>query len=297
MKIVITGSSGLIGSALVRDCEKKNFEVVKLVRRVPKQENESQWDPVKGIVDLNVLEKAIAIVNLAGAGVGDRRWSKKYKKLILDSRVNSTETLANAIVNLKTPPSVFVSGSAIGFYGDTADVAVDENANLGEGFLSDVVFNWEYAAQKVRSNNIRVVHPRTGLVMSKRGGLLKKILPLFKLGLGGKLGNGKQFWSYISLEDEIRAIHHVIDDVRLTGGVNFTNPNPVTNAEFTKSLSSVVNRPAFLKVPSLALKIALVEFSIEALGSSRILPSKLKAAGFKFNQPDILSTLNSAITY
>lgn len=297
MKIVINGSSGLIGSALVRDCEKKNFEVVKLVRRAPKQENESQWDPVKGIVDLNVLEKATAIVNLAGAGVGDRRWSKKYKKLILDSRVNSTETLANAIVNLKTPPSVFVSGSAIGFYGDTADVAVDENANLGEGFLSDVVFNWEYAAQRVRSNNIRVVHPRTGLVMSKRGGLLKKILPLFKLGLGGKLGNGKQYWSYISLEDEIRAIHHVIDDVRLTGGVNFTNPNPVTNAEFTKSLSSVVNRPAFLKVPSLALKIALVEFSIEALGSSRILPSKLKAAGFKFNQPDILSTLNSAITY
>ena len=297
MKIVITGSSGLIGSALVRDCEKKNFEVLKLVRRAPKQENESQWDPIKGIIDLNVLEKATAIVNLAGAGVGDRRWSKKYKKLILDSRVNSTETLANAIVNLKTPPSVFVSGSAIGFYGDTADVAVDENANLGEGFLSDVVFNWEYAAQRVRSNNIRVVHPRTGLVMSKRGGLLKKILPLFKLGLGGKLGNGKQYWSYISLEDEIRAIHHVIDDVRLTGGVNFTNPNPVTNAEFTKSLSSVVNRPAFLKVPSLALKIALVEFSIEALGSSRILPSKLKAAGFKFNQPDILSTLNSAITY
>lgn len=297
MKIVITGSSGLIGSALVRDCEKKNFEVVKLVRRVPKQESESQWDPVKGIVDLNVLEKATAIVNLAGAGVGDRRWSKKYKKLILDSRVNSTETLANAIVNLKTPPSVFVSGSAIGFYGDTADVAVDENANLGEGFLSDVVFNWEYAAQRVRSNNIRVVHPRTGLVMSKRGGLLKKILPLFKLGLGGKLGNGKQYWSYISLEDEIRAIHHVIDDVRLTGGVNFTNPNPVTNAEFTKSLASVVNRPAFLNVPSLALKIALGEFSIEALGSSRILPSKLQAAGFKFNQPDILSTLNSAITY
>ena len=297
MKIVITGSSGLIGSALVRDCEKRNFEVVKLVRRVPKQENESQWDPIKGIVDLNVFEKATAIVNLAGAGVGDRRWSKKYKKLILDSRVNSTETLANAIVNLKTPPSVFVSGSAIGFYGDTADVAVDENANLGEGFLSDVVFNWEYAAQRVRSNNIRVVHPRTGLVMSKRGGLLKKILPLFKLGLGGKLGNGKQYWSYISLEDEIRAIHHVIDDVRLTGGVNFTNPNPVTNAEFTKSLASVVNRPAFLKVPSLALKIALVEFSIEALGSSRILPSKLQAAGFKFNQPDILSTLNSAITY
>jgi uncharacterized protein (TIGR01777 family) len=297
MKIVITGSSGLIGSALVRECEKRNLEVVKLVRRVPKHENESQWEPSKGKLDSSVLEKATAIVHLAGAGVGDHRWTKKYKKLILDSRVNSTKTLANAIVNLKTPPSVFVSGSAIGFYGDTADLAVDENAGLGEGFLSDVVFNWEYAAQRVRNNKIRVVHPRTGLVMSRRGGLLKKILPLFKLGLGGKLGNGKQYWSYISLEDEIRAIFHLIDDVRLTGGVNLTNPNPVTNAEFTKSLSSVTNRPAFLNVPSIALKIALGEFSVEALGSTRVLPSKLKAAGFKFNQPDILSTLNSAIKY
>ena len=297
MKIVITGSSGLIGSALVRECEKRNLEVVKLVRRVPKHENESQWDPSKGNLDSSVLEKATAIVHLAGAGVGDHRWTKKYKKLILDSRVNSTKTLANAIVNLKTPPSVFVSGSAIGFYGDTADLAVDENAGLGEGFLSDVVFNWEYAAQRVRNNKIRVVHPRTGLVMSRRGGLLNKILPLFKLGLGGKLGNGKQYWSYISLEDEIRAIFHLIDDVRLTGGVNLTNPNPVTNAEFTKSLSSVTNRPAFLNVSSIALKIALGEFSVEALGSTRVLPSKLKAAGFKFNQPDILSTLNSAIKY
>jgi uncharacterized protein (TIGR01777 family) len=168
---------------------------------------------------------------------------------------------------------------------------------LGEGFLSDVVFNWEYAAQRVRNNNIRVVHPRTGLVMSKRGGLLRKVLPLFRLGLGGKLGNGKQYWSYISLEDEIRAIFKLIDDVRLTGGVNLTNPNPVTNLEFTKALSSVVNRPAFFHVPAIALKIALGEFSVEALGSSRVLPSKLKAAGFKFNQSDILSTLNSALKY
>ena len=297
MKLVVTGATGLIGSALVREAEKNSIEVVKLVRRAPKAKNESQWDPNKGIIDLEVLENSTAIVHLAGAGVGDHRWTKKYKKEILNSRVNSTETLANAIVNLRTPPSVFVSGSAMGYYGDTADVAVDENAGLGEGFLSDVVFNWEYAAQRVRTNNIRVVHPRTGLVMSKRGGLLKKVLPLFRFGLGGRLGNGKQYWSYISLEDEVRAIFHLIDDVRLTGGVNLTNPNPVTNAEFTKALSSVVNKPAFFNVPGFALKIALGEFSVEALGSSRVLPSKLKASGFKFNHSDILSTLNSAITY
>jgi len=297
MKLVITGSSGLIGSALVREAEKNQIEVVKLVRRAPKDKSEVQWDPNRAILDLDTIEKSTAIVHLAGAGVGDRRWTKKYKKEILNSRVKTTETLANAIVNLRNPPSVFVSGSAMGYYGDTGDLAVDENASLGEGFLSDVVFNWEYAAQRVRNNNIRVVHPRTGLVMSKRGGLLRKVLPLFRLGLGGKLGNGKQYWSYISLEDEISAIFKLIDDVRLTGGVNLTNPNPVTNLEFTKALSSVVNKPAFFHVPAIALKIALGEFSVEALGSSRVLPSKLKAAGFKFNQPDILSALNSALKY
>jgi uncharacterized protein (TIGR01777 family) len=297
MKLVITGSSGLIGSALVSEAEKNQIEVVKLVRRAPKDKSEVQWDPNRAILDLDAIEKSTAIVHLAGAGVGDRRWTKKYKKEILNSRVKTTETLANAIVNLRNPPSVFVSGSAMGYYGDTGDLAVDENASLGEGFLSDVVFNWEYAAQRVRNNNIRVVHPRTGLVMSKRGGLLRKVLPLFRLGLGGKLGNGKQYWSYISLEDEIGAIFKLIDDVRLTGGVNLTNPNPVTNLEFTKALSSVVNKPAFFHVPAIALKIALGEFSVEALGSSRVLPSKLKAAGFKFNQPDILSALNSALKY
>lgn len=297
MKLVITGSSGLIGSALVREAEKNQIEVVKLVRKAPKDKSEVQWDPNRAILDLDTIEKSTAIVHLAGAGVGDRRWTKKYKKEILNSRVKTTETLANAIVNLRNPPSVFVSGSAMGYYGDTGDLAVDENASLGEGFLSDVVFNWEYAAQRVINNNIRVVHPRTGLVMSKRGGLLRKVLPLFRLGLGGKLGNGKQYWSYISLEDEIRAIFKLIDDVRLTGGVNLTNPNPVTNLEFTKALSSVVNKPAFFHVPAIALKIALGEFSVEALGSSRVLPSKLKAAGFKFNQPDILSALNSALKY
>ena len=297
MKFVIAGGSGLIGSAFIQDALKNNHEVVKLVRRKPKELYESQWNPDTGEVDLEVLNNAKAVINFSGAGVGDRRWTKRYKKLILSSRVNATETLSNAIIRLNNPPSVFVSSSAIGFYGDTADQAVDENAELGEGFLSDVVFNWEIAAQKVRQHKIRVVHPRTSLVMSKRGGVLKKVLPIFKLGLGGKLGKGNQYWSYISLEDEIRAIHHLINDSRLTGGVNLSTPNPVTNKEFTKALSSVLNRPAFLNVPSLALKVALGEFSVEVLGSSRVLPSKLIASGFKFKNPDILSTLNSALNY
>lgn len=297
MKLVVAGGSGLIGSALIKDALSKKHEVIQLVRRKPKHQHEVQWNPDKFEVEIDSLNDATAIINLSGAGVGDKRWTNNYKKLILTSRVNATKTLAEAITRLNNPPSVFVSSSAIGFYGDTAENAVDENAELGEGFLSDVVFNWEYAAQKVKQHKIRVVHPRTSLVMSKRGGVLKKVLPIFKLGLGGKLGNGKQFWSYISLEDEIRAIYHLINDSRLTGGVNLSTPNPVTNKEFTKSLASVLNRPAFLSVPSLALKIALGEFSIEVLGSSRVLPSKLIASGFKFNHPDILSTLNSALKY
>ncbi len=297
MKLVVAGGSGLIGSALIKDALSKKHEVIQLVRRKPKHQHEVQWNPDKFEVEIDSLNDATAIINLSGAGVGDKRWTKNYKKLILTSRVNATKTLSESITRLNNPPSVFVSSSAIGFYGDTAENAVDENAELGEGFLSDVVFNWEYAAQKVKQHKIRVVHPRTSLVMSKRGGVLKKVLPIFKLGLGGKLGNGKQFWSYISLEDEIRAIYHLINDSRLTGGVNLSTPNPVTNKEFTKSLASVLNRPAFLSVPSLALKIALGEFSIEVLGSSRVLPSKLIASGFKFNHPDILSTLNSALKY
>ena len=297
MKLVVAGGSGLIGSALIKDALSKKHEVIQLVRHKPKHQHEVQWNPDKFEVEIDALNDATAIINLSGAGVGDKRWTKNYKKLILTSRVNATKTLAEAITRLNNPPSVFVSSSAIGFYGDTAENAVDENAELGEGFLSDVVFNWEYAAQKVKQHKIRVVHPRTSLVMSKRGGVLKKVLPIFKLGLGGKLGNGKQFWSYISLEDEIRAIYHLINDSRLTGGVNLSTPNPVTNKEFTKSLASALNRPAFLSVPSLALKIALGEFSIEVLGSSRVLPSKLIASGFKFNHPDILSTLNSALKY
>ena len=267
MKLVVAGGSGLIGSALIKDALSKKHEVIQLVRRKPKHQHEVQWNPDKFEVEIDALNDATAIINLSGAGVGDKRWTKNYKKLILTSRVNATKTLSDAITRLNNPPSVFVSSSAIGFYGDTAENAVDENAELGEGFLSDVVFNWEYAAQKVKQHKIRVVHPRTSLVMSKRGGVLKKVLPIFKLGLGGKLGNGKQFWSYISLEDEIRAIYHLINDSRLTGGVNLSTPNPVTNKEFTKSLASVLNRPAFLSVPSLALKIALGEFSIEVLRS------------------------------
>ena len=174
MKLVVAGGSGLIGSALIKDALSKKHEVIQLVRRKPKHQHEVQWNPDKFEVEIDALNDATAIINLSGAGVGDKRWTKNYKKLILTSRVNATKTLAEAITRLNNPPSVFVSSSAIGFYGDTAENAVDENAELGEGFLSDVVFNWEYAAQKVKQHKIRVVHPRTSLVMSKRGGVLDR---------------------------------------------------------------------------------------------------------------------------
>jgi uncharacterized protein (TIGR01777 family) len=282
---------------LTTELKAQGHTVIAAVRREARRNDEVQWDPAGGVLAPSAVDGVNAVVHLAGAGIGDKRWTDSYKKEILESRTLSTSLLARTMAALDTQPTVFLSGSAIGYYGAMQDEKLDETSSIGDGFLADICGQWEQAAQPAIDAGIRTVFLRTGIVLSPQGGALKKQLPLFKLGLGGKLGNGKQYWSYISLEDEIRAIFHLIDDVRLTGGVNLTNPNPVTNAKFTKSLSSVTNRPAFLNVPSIALKIALGEFSVEALGSTRVLPSKLKAAGFKFNQPDILSTLNSAIKY
>jgi len=287
MKLVVAGGSGLIGSALIKDALSKKHEVIQLVRRKPKHQHEVQWNPDKFEVEIDALNDATAIINLSGAGVGDKRWTKNYKKLILTSRVNATTTLAEAITRLNNPPSVFVSSSAIGFYGDTAENAVDENAELGEGFLSDVVFNWEYAAQKVKQHKIRVVHPRTSLVMSKRGGVLKKVLPIFKLGLGGKLGNGKQFWSWITLHDELRAIEFILENEKISGAINLTSPNPVTNQEFTSALARALRRPALFPAPAIALKLALGGFSTEILGSKKVIPGVLQEAGFQFDYPHI----------
>ena len=291
MKIAIAGSSGLIGSALVEQLRADGHEVLRLVRRPAIAATEVSWDPTAKRIDLPKLEGVEVIINLAGAGVGDRRWTKKYKAEILNSRVQATKTLANAALTLK--PKVLINASAIGFYGETGDREVDENSNPGTGFLVDVVKAWEEATEVASKSGIRVVNIRTGLVVSATGGAWQKLLPLFKLGLGGRLGNGKQYWSFISLRDEIAAIKFLMTNDQISGPVNLTAPNPATNAQVTKAMAKVLKRPALLNVPSFALKIVLGEFSQEVLGSARVLPRKFMAAGFTFSDPDIVSAIKT----
>lgn len=294
MKIAVTGASGLIGSAFVKAANARGDEVLKLVRRKPKTADQIFWDPTTGQIDHLLLDGVEAIVHLAGAGVGERRWSEKYKKEILDSRVNSTKLIVKAIARMHRPPKVLVSASAIGFYGDTAESSVDENAPAGTGFLAEVCLAWEAAAKTAKQYGVRVVHPRTGLVLSRKGGLLKKLYPLFFFGLGGKMGTGKQFWSCISLNDQVRALFHLIENEKISGGVNLVMPEAVTNKEFVKTLGKIMKRPTIFSVPAIALKIALGEFSSEVLGSIKVAPSKLIVNDFQFDESNLTSALQIA---
>lgn len=291
MRIAIAGSSGLIGSALVDHLRSQGHEVLRLVRRPSKSSSEVTWDPANGDIDLFSLNGVEVFINLAGAGVGDRRWTAKYKKEILDSRVWSTTTMAIAAAQIK--PKVFINSSAIGYYGDTADHAVDESSPNGTGFLADVVKQWEAATAAAQLAGVRVVKIRTGLVVAAHGGAWQKILPIFKLGFGGKLGNGKQYWSFISLRDQIAAIDFLISHPEISGPVNLTAPNPATNLQVTKAMGKVLKRPTLFSVPSFALKLVLGEFSQEVLGSVRVIPKVLMSAGFEFKDPDIVSAVKT----
>ena len=291
MRIVIGGSSGLIGTELVNSLRLDGHEVLRLVRRTPVASTEIYWNPAAGELDFSQLAGVDVIVNLAGAGVGDSRWTDKYKAMILSSRVDSTSLLAKAAAELK--PSVFIAGSAIGWYGDTADRQVDETNPAGTGFLADVVVAWEKAAEPASAAGVRVVNIRTGLVAAKNGGAWSRLLPIFKLGAGGKLGSGNQYWSFISMRDEIAAIKFVIANSKISGPVNLTAPEPATNAEVTKAMSKIFNRPSLFPVPAFVLKSILGEFSQEVLGSARVMPKVLIAAGFIFQDPDIESAMRT----
>ncbi|MEI6109647.1 MAG: TIGR01777 family oxidoreductase [Actinomycetes bacterium] len=291
MRIIIAGSSGLIGTELVESLRSDGHEVIRLVRRKAVAPTEVSWDPSNQQLDVAALGKVDAIINLAGAGVGDHRWSNSYKKTILSSRVDTTSLLARIAAEIN--PEVFISASAIGWYGDTADRKVDETAQVGEGFLADVVSQWEAAADPARAAGIRVVHPRTGLVSSSNGGAWGKLLPLFKLGLGGKLGSGKQYWSFISMRDEVAALKYLLTNTSLSGPVNLTAPQPATNAQVTKAMAMAFNRPALAHVPAFALKLVLGEFSQEVLGSSRVIPQVLLDADFVFQDPNIESAMEN----
>jgi uncharacterized protein (TIGR01777 family) len=289
-RIAITGASGLIGTALVGHLKAEGHTVQRLVRRAPVGADEVQWDPQTGFVDIEALRGVDAIIHLAGVGVGDKRWSKKYKSEILNSRLLGTTAIANAVAELK--PQVFISASAIGWYGESGNRAVVETDRAGDDFLAAVCREWEGAADL--AGDVRTVKLRTGLVLDPTGGALGRMLPLFRLGLGGKLGNGKQWWSWITLHDQIRAIVFVLENP-ISGPVNLTAPNPVTNQEFTAALARAMHRPALFPAPAMALKIALGGFSSEILGSKKVIPQVLQEAGFTFDYPHISGALSALV--
>jgi uncharacterized protein len=288
MKILITGASGLIGQALTKQLNASGHTTVAAVRREPRRNDEVQWNPATGEMSPFAFDGVDAVVHLAGAGIGDKRWTDSYKMEILQSRTLGTALLADTMASLDKKPSVFLSGSAIGIYGVRDDTELGEDAAIGTGFLADVCRDWEAASASASAAGIRTVLLRTGIVLSPKGGALKKQLPLFKLGLGGKFGNGKQWQSWISITDEVNAIIHLLTS-NLSGAVNLTAPNAVTNAEFTRVLASVVSRPAILPIPSFGPKLLLGGELADALlfTGQRVVPNALVADGFHFAHPTL----------
>ena len=288
--VVVTGATGLIGSALVGQLRSDGYEVKKLVRRPIRNSDEVFWNPNLGEINLSSLEGTDAIIHLAGAGVGDKRWSAAYKSEILNSRLLGTTTIAKAASELGVKK--FISASAIGYYGETGNRAVTESDRGGEDFLSVVCREWEAAADL--AGEIPTIKLRTGLVLDPTGGALGRMLPLFKFGFGGKLGSGKQWWSWITLHDQIRAINFLLNS-KITGPVNLTAPNPVTNQEFTAALARAMHRPAIFPAPAFALRLALGGFSTEILGSKKVMPKVLTDAGFEFDYPHVSNALTALV--
>ena len=282
MKIIISGASGLIGKPLVASLRKHGHEVVQLVRRAP-QANQSQWNPSAGQLDVAVLEGCDAVIHLSGAGIGDRRWTAKYKQELVESRTKSTSLLATTIAKCNKKPSVFLSGSAIGIYGARGDEELTELSSHGDSFLAEICKQWEAAAKPAVDAGVRTVFLRTGIVLTPLGGALKKQLPLFKLGLGGKFGDGRAWQSWISLDDELAAIEHLLT-AKVSGAVNLTAPNPVTNADFTTALARALKRLAILPIPKFGPKLLLGGELADALlfTGQRVMPIELQKSGFTF---------------
>ncbi|KES07307.1 epimerase [Streptomyces toyocaensis] len=296
-RIAVAGASGLIGGALARSLTADGHTVVRLVRRAPSSADEVRWDPERGSVDTAGLAGCDAVVNLAGAGVGDRRWTDEYKARIRSSRVGGTTALAEAVAGLPEDvrPRVFVNGSAIGYYGDTGAREVDESAPPGEGFLPQVCVEWEGAAAPAREAGVRTVFARTGLVVAREGGAWARMFPLFRAGLGGRMGDGRQYWSFIALHDEVAALRHLLDTGGLSGPFNLTAPHPLTNREITEAMGRVLHRPTVFPVPAPVLRRVLGEMAGDVLGSARVLPKRLLDSGFRFAFPGIEGAIRAAL--
>ena len=287
MLVAITGSSGLVGTALHAALQERGDDVVRIVRSNPGS-GEVLWNIDAGEIDADGLDGADAVVHLAGEGIGDAKWSPEHKKKVIESRTLSTALLADTIAGLAHKPTVFVSGSAIGFYGDRGSADLTEQSDPGTGFLPDLVDAWETAAQPAVDAGIRTAFIRTGIVLSPAGGALKEQLPFFKMGIGGKIGDGTQYWSWISITDQVNAILHIVDG-DLSGPVNLTAPHPATNAEFTAALGKALGRPTFLPTPRFAVEVRLGKEAAQDMlyASAKVLPGALVDSGFVFTHPTI----------
>ena len=290
MRVLISGASGLVGTELARQLREDGHEAIRLVRRAARAADEISWNPSKGEIDPEIMESVDAVVNLAGATTGRIPWTAKYKKEIVSSRIDSTRTLVTAINRAGNPPKVLISGSASGFYGEGGSTWLSEESPKGKGFLSDLAHNWEQEAMKARA---RVVLVRTTLVMSRKKGALGPLMPLLKLGVGGPIGSGKQFWAWINLVDEAAAIIHLITTPGTHGPYNLTAPEPATCEEMIVSLGKAIRRPTFFRIPEFLMKLFIGEAAQELLlVSQKMTANKLLASGFRFRYPDLNSSID-----
>jgi len=296
MRIAIAGASGLVGKALTPLLEAEGHDVVRLVRSWPKA-GEIEWHPNQDSIDTGKLEGFDAIINLAGENVAEGRWTDEKKKKIHDSRVNGTHLLSEAIAKLTTKPRCFLCASATGIYGDRGDETLDEQSESGGGFLAGVCREWEKATEPAHRAGVRVVNFRFGPILARAGGMLEKMLTPFKMGLGGKIGSGKQYISWVAIEDAVAVIKRVLNDESIRGPLNVVSPKPVTNERFTRALGEVLSRPTVMAVPAFAARLAFGEMADEMLlVSQKVIPKKLQAAGFQFEYSDLETALQHYVT-
>lgn len=296
VQVVVSGSSGLIGTALVEALERDGHSVRRLVRRSPERPGEVRWDPGRAEIDATGLEGADAVVNLAGPGIGDKRWTAERKAELRDARVDGTRLLAETLAGLERPPSVLVSGSAVGYYGDRGDERLTEESGPGDDFLADLCRDWEAAAAPAADAGVRVATIRSGIVLAPGGGALARLLPLFKLGAGGRMGSGRQYWPWITIDDEVGAVRFLLDH-DVAGPVNLTGPEPVTNQELTKALGRVLGRPTLLPVPRFGPKLLIGGEAAETFlyASQRAYPAVLEAEGYRFQHGDVETGLRAVL--